>query len=301
VSSLVPTEREPALLGLLASADGGEVARSLAAVLARYAPARPDDAFFAADHTDFWASLARGGWLSTGVTASAGGGGLRLRDLVEAARLCSPYLVPVPLWTTVLTHRWAPPDAVDPGRGYTFALGERGPAQVAFADWPGIAIVAELPGGVRDVLTSRVVEDLRVAPSLRLARTDVRSALAAQCRTELAALAAGEAAGIAEHVLARVVDYSRQRTAYGKPIGSYQAVGHWLADMHRDVELAISAMSWGATTDGQESLAASRLSVRLSQDVLARAIQVYGGIGYTWEFGHHFYLRHVMALRQYAT
>jgi alkylation response protein AidB-like acyl-CoA dehydrogenase len=297
----VPTDLEPAPLGLLASADGGEIANSLAVVLAGYAPARPDDAFFAADHTEFWASLVQDGWLSIGLATSASGGGLALRDLVEAARLCSRYLVPVPLWPTVLTHRWAPPGATDPGRAYTFALGERGSACVAFADWPDIAIVTELPGRARDVLTPRVVEDLGVAPSLRLARTDVRSAVAAPCRTEIAALAAGEAVGTAEHALSSVVDYSRHRAAYGRPIGSYQAIGHWLADMHRDVELAISAMSWAAATGGAESLAASRLSLRLSQDVLARAIQVYGGIGYTWEFGHHFYLRHVMALRQYVT
>jgi hypothetical protein len=300
-SWVLAAEREPALLGLLATADGTEVARSLAAVLAGYAPASPNEAFFAADHTQFWDTLVQGGWLSIGVAMSAGDAAVPLRDLAEAARLCSPYLVPVPLWPTVLTHRWAQPEAIDPGRGYTFALGEREPVYVTFADWPNIAIVAELPARGRDALNRGVVEDLRVAPSLRLARTEVRSLVGAQCRTEIVALAAAEAVGIAEHVLASAVDYSRQRTAYGKPIGSYQAVGHWLADMHRDVEMAISAMSWGASTDGSESLSASRLCLRLCQDVIARAIQVYGGIGYTWEFGHHFYLRHVMALRQYVT
>ncbi len=105
-----------------------------------------------------------------------------------------------------------------------------------------------------------------------------------------AALLAVEQVGAAQHLLDLSVDYAKTRLQFGRPIGSFQAIKHKLADMLVDLEHARSAAyhaAW-ALSDGSDdpALAASiaqALSSAALQRIASDTIQVHGGIGFTWE------------------
>jgi len=113
-----------------------------------------------------------------------------------------------------------------------------------------------------------------------------------------AALLAVEQVGAAQHLLDLAVDYAKTRIQFGRPIGSFQAVKHRLADMLVDTEHARSTAYhavW-ALTDGSDdpalatAIAQATCSAALSR-VAADTIQVLGGIGFTWEHRAHLYFK----------
>jgi alkylation response protein AidB-like acyl-CoA dehydrogenase len=114
-----------------------------------------------------------------------------------------------------------------------------------------------------------------------------------------AALAvAAELTGIAQRAMAMAVDYARDRKQFGRPIGSYQAVSHRCAQMLLEVEGSRSAAYYAAwTADAEQetlALAASMAKAYASDAgwrVSASALQVHGGIGFTWEHDLHFFLK----------
>ncbi|QCD56522.1 acyl-CoA dehydrogenase family protein [Streptomyces hawaiiensis] len=125
---------------------------------------------------------------------------------------------------------------------------------------------------------------------------DALPALARLGDTAAACLAA-EAAGAAGRVLERTVAYVGQREQFGRPVGSFQAVKHRLADAYVQVQAARSAAyyaAWAtATPAGDET--AGGLALAQALDALRRAaaegIQLHGGIGFTWEHEAHLYFK----------
>jgi alkylation response protein AidB-like acyl-CoA dehydrogenase len=117
------------------------------------------------------------------------------------------------------------------------------------------------------------------------------------------AIVAAEAAGGARATLQMALAYAKVREQFGRPIGSFQAVKHHLADMLVGSERA-AAVAWDAAraatrTDGQAELAgAVAASVALSCYVhnAQQNIQIHGGIGFTWEHDAHLYLRRALTL-----
>jgi alkylation response protein AidB-like acyl-CoA dehydrogenase len=113
------------------------------------------------------------------------------------------------------------------------------------------------------------------------------------------AAAAAEALGVAQRALDLGVEHAKTRTQFGKPIGTYQAVSHPLAQTYTDVELARSLVYWAAwcvaEDDERAPLAAAAAKAFATEAaVLAceRSIQVHAGIGFTWEHPlHRFYKR----------
>lgn len=113
---------------------------------------------------------------------------------------------------------------------------------------------------------------------------------------------AADALGAASTVMQIAVEYAKVRRQFGQPIGSFQAIQHLCADMYETVELARGGVMhalWTAdTADSAEAhLAAARakaFAARLAA-VADTAIQVLGGIGYTWEHDAHLYLRRLLA------
>jgi alkylation response protein AidB-like acyl-CoA dehydrogenase len=113
------------------------------------------------------------------------------------------------------------------------------------------------------------------------------------------AAAAAEALGVAQRALDLGVGHAKTRTQFGKPIGTYQAVSHPLAQSYTDVELARSLVYWAAwcvaEKDERAPLAAAAAKAFATEAaVLAceRSIQVHAGIGFTWEHPlHRFYKR----------
>lgn len=114
-----------------------------------------------------------------------------------------------------------------------------------------------------------------------------------------AILVAFSQVGLAENCLDAARDYALERYAFGRPIGSYQAVKHKLADMYIALQLARSncyAASWALTTDEAINpslfVATAKVSSNEAADLASKeAIQLHGGIGFTWEVDRHLYYR----------
>jgi alkylation response protein AidB-like acyl-CoA dehydrogenase len=122
---------------------------------------------------------------------------------------------------------------------------------------------------------------------------DALAALAAVGDTAAAVLA-GEAVGAADQALGRTVEYVGQREQFGRAIGSFQAVQHRLADVYVQVRAARSAAYYAAwaTVNGEcvggLALAQALQALRCAA---AEAIQLHGGIGFTWEHEAHLYFK----------
>jgi alkylation response protein AidB-like acyl-CoA dehydrogenase len=111
-------------------------------------------------------------------------------------------------------------------------------------------------------------------------------------------LAAAQALGAASRALRLSVDHAKQRRQFGQPIGRFQAVKHRLVDMLVDVENARSAVynaAWAVDGARDDAAASVRMAKAVACEnavrVVHEAIQVHGGIGYTWEHGLHLLLR----------
>ena len=112
------------------------------------------------------------------------------------------------------------------------------------------------------------------------------------------AMLAAEQVGAAEVCLETTCDYVVQRVQFNRPVGSFQAVKHRLADMAMQVEIARSAAAWAASAcdeGGAEMFAASDtarvFATRALDRCAADAIQLHGGIGFTWEHDAHLYFK----------
>ncbi|MDX3769483.1 MULTISPECIES: acyl-CoA dehydrogenase family protein [unclassified Streptomyces] len=118
-------------------------------------------------------------------------------------------------------------------------------------------------------------------------------ALAAVGRTAAAVLAA-EAVGAAASTLDRTVEYVKSREQFGRAIGSFQAVKHRLADLYVRVQAARSAAYYAAwdPTAGGLALAQALETLRITT---AEAVQLHGGIGFTWEHEAHLYFKRAAA------
>lgn len=113
---------------------------------------------------------------------------------------------------------------------------------------------------------------------------------------------AAEAVGGAEQVLEMTTAYAKERVQFGRPIGSFQAVKHRLADMMIELEAAKSA-AWYAASVADEAhgelaeAAATAKSYCCDAyfDCAANAVQLHGGVGFTWEHMAHLYFKRARA------
>ncbi len=113
-----------------------------------------------------------------------------------------------------------------------------------------------------------------------------------------AVLTAFEQVGGADRALEMARDYALERMAFGRPIGSFQAVKHMLADMYVSATLARSNCYYGAwaLSTGSSELAQAAATARVSatqafQHCSKNNIQTHGGMGFTWAFDCHLYYR----------
>jgi alkylation response protein AidB-like acyl-CoA dehydrogenase len=116
---------------------------------------------------------------------------------------------------------------------------------------------------------------------------------------DLIALAvAAELVGISQRVMEMAVEYAKDRKQFDRPIGAYQAVSHACADMLKQVEGARSLVyyaGWTADAAPDEFPLAASMAKAYASDagwnVSASALQVHGGIGFTWEHDLHWFLK----------
>jgi alkylation response protein AidB-like acyl-CoA dehydrogenase len=115
----------------------------------------------------------------------------------------------------------------------------------------------------------------------------------------LRAALGAEALGVAQRALDLGVEHAKTRVQFGKPIGTYQAVSHPLAQTYTDVELSRSLVYWAAWCVAEEderaplaAAAAKAFATEAAVVACERSIQVHAGIGFTWEHPlHRFYKR----------
>ncbi|MGW9130699.1 acyl-CoA dehydrogenase family protein [Streptomyces sp. NPDC055681] len=118
-------------------------------------------------------------------------------------------------------------------------------------------------------------------------------ALASVGRTAAAVLAA-EAVGAAASALDRTVEYVKAREQFGRAIGSFQAVKHRLADLYVRVQAARSAAYYAAWDPAAGGLALAQ-ALETLRITTAEAVQLHGGIGFTWEHEAHLYFKRAAA------
>jgi alkylation response protein AidB-like acyl-CoA dehydrogenase len=162
-------------------------------------------------------------------------------------------------------------------------------------DGPGIFHVA-LGGAQSEVLAT--MDGTRRLGRLTLSGTPARALIQPGSADEvieeirLRALAslALEAVGVAQRALDLAQEYTRERKQFDKPIGSYQAVSHQVADTYVETELARSLAYWAAwcvAEDPEQTKravpAAKAFAGEAAVAACERSIQVHGGIGFTWE------------------
>jgi alkylation response protein AidB-like acyl-CoA dehydrogenase len=94
------------------------------------------------------------------------------------------------------------------------------------------------------------------------------------------------------------VEYAKERVQFGRPIGSFQAIKHKCADMMVEVESARSASYYAgcvAAEDSEELPLVASLAKAYCSDAYfqcaADAIQIHGGVGFTWEYDVHLYFK----------
>ena len=113
----------------------------------------------------------------------------------------------------------------------------------------------------------------------------------------IAVMAAAESVGVAARVTRTTVEYAKERKQFGRAIGSYQAVSHACAQMFLETEGARSVTFWAAWAldhDPETAYMAANCAKAYASDaavnVARSALQVHGGIGFTWEHDLHLFL-----------
>jgi alkylation response protein AidB-like acyl-CoA dehydrogenase len=168
------------------------------------------------------------------------------------------------------------------------------------ADADGVTVTPERAVDPTRQLVSVSFND---TPGTQLSSSPIDAASLAKVRAEIGILLAAEQVGTAQGALDMAVEYAKTRQQFGRPIGSFQALKHLLADSYVDVATARDVMRYGAwalsaNLEGPDHIGhLTRASVtpRVMR-VCANNLQVHGGVGYTWEHDAHlFYKRSLSA------
>lgn len=269
------------------------------------------------------------GWSALGVPERFGGLGLGLRGLAVLYEELGRGPAPLPLLSTMvvadvlarsgsadLQARWLPALAdggtfaalACDGRA-TFADGQLSGRFEHVVDAVGAALLL-IPAGDGYALVEADQPGVTITPLPAVDRTRTLAAIAltdatgATIAVDAEALATHAALGVAADciggaaaVLAKTIEYLKVRVQFGKPIGSFQALKHRIADHHLALELAQSLMTTAIAAqddgaNGHALAALARVTAAESYAAIADdAVQLHGGIGFTWEHDCHLYLK----------
>jgi len=250
-----------------------------------------------------WKEFSEGGWDAIGISEADGGAGATLRDLVAIGHLWGQSVLPSPLITTIMAKRFSAA-AREYAGPVSFAIKTRSSGElgiIPFGSYGETKVLKNLTGGADSLVSTSDLQALAddYADSLRLAEGKFETEFTKAAAEELALVWASEAAGAAFAMLNKAVEYVKTREQFGQPIGKFQIIKHYLADAQMLVELAETATMMGALDEKMRRDSAI-YAFDASIKVIETAIQVHGGLGFTWEMGIHVYLRHATALRDLA-
>jgi alkylation response protein AidB-like acyl-CoA dehydrogenase len=173
------------------------------------------------------------------------------------------------------------------------------------------AVFGDSPGVVRKALptldqTRRQAEvtftDVLVAADGLMGREGAAGPILSRVLDEGATALAAEQAGGARRCLELTVDYIKERVQFGRALGSFQAIKHRCADMMVRVESALAAARAAADAadagDADFPMLASMAKATCSDAYFAcagEAIQLHGGVGFTWEYEPHLFFKRARA------
>jgi alkylation response protein AidB-like acyl-CoA dehydrogenase len=132
------------------------------------------------------------------------------------------------------------------------------------------------------------------------AEPDAAAALLEAIVNRAAVAVAADAVGVARRVLDMTVTYAKQREQFGRQIGSFQAVKHQAANVLVDLETSSELVGFAAAAlvrdpSGHEASTAASMAKEYACDKAAiavgTALQLHGGIGYTWEHDLHIFFK----------
>jgi len=260
-----------------------------------------------------WDAMVEQGWLGVEVPEAAGGIGLGTVEVAILAEELGAHAAPAPFVAQILAidafaaaghDAWR--DRLLEGVAHACVAWDLA-HPVAYAPSADVAVVCEPDGVAAYELASPPPREPAMDLTRELGWLDVeglpRIALGDSAeRTRLfdrgATFTAADLLGSATRALTLAVEYAKERVQFGRPIGSFQAVKHRCADMLVDVEGMRSTVYWAAwcigAGDRDASVAASTAKTwcsDASKRVMASALQVHGGIGFTWEHDLHFFLK----------
>ncbi len=265
----------------------------------------------------FGAGTVPGPWLGTVLTAEA----VRLAGSAEQQKAWLPRLAAGEVKGAVALHR--PGSSPVPANAPATSQGGKLSGQLPLVEYAGTAdvLVVAAPDGLYlvdpssagvtmtrcealDRTTRSYTVDLDGATGERL---ESSSAEVLQDLIDRAAvLVANDLVGIARKALTETVEYDKTRVQFGKPVGSFQAIKHDLADLHVMITMAEHAATYAAfaiDADLPDKSIAVSIAKSKAADTARKAtsdmIQYHGGIGYTWEHDAHFYFKRAKRL-EYA-
>jgi alkylation response protein AidB-like acyl-CoA dehydrogenase len=274
--------------------------------------AEAGDAYDAA----LWSAMADQGWLGIEVAPERGGVGLGTVEVAVLGEELGRHAAPAPFVPTVLAidalsradggagSEWI--DLLIAGDALACVAWDPS-APVPYAPSADVAVVMTDDG----VYVMELTEHPARQPAMDLtrelgwlpfdpARAQKLGGLEARARLldRGAAFAAADLLGSASRALDMAVEHAKDRVQFGRPIGSFQAVKHRCADMLVDVEGMRSTVYWAAwcigAGDAEAHVAASTAKTwcsDASKRVMSSALQVHGGIGFTWEHDLHFFMK----------
>ena len=142
------------------------------------------------------------------------------------------------------------------------------------------------------------LDEVRVPASARLGEAEFAWPGLERALQRAAVALAAEQVGGAARCLQLAVAHARQRVQFGKPIGAFQALKHKMADMMVQVETARSATYYAACVADDDAAAlpaASAMAKAAASDAYTfcagQALQIFGGVGFTWEYDLHLYFK----------
>jgi alkylation response protein AidB-like acyl-CoA dehydrogenase len=175
---------------------------------------------------------------------------------------------------------------------FVIVSGADGRHYLADVSDPGVTLVAEAAIDPTRKLFRLELQAVAVEP------LEVASEAVARAYATIVTILAAENVGVAQRAMEMAIAYAKDRNQFDRPIGSYQAVSHRCAQMLLEVEGSRSLCYWAAwaldhepETGPRAASAAKAYAGDAGFRVPASALQVHGGIGFTYEHDLHFFLK----------
>ena len=265
-----------------------------------------------------WKEVCELGWAGIFIAEEHGGQGLGSVELAILMEELGYALAPLPFLSNAAAglmlqqagtdeqkERWLPGIASGEARGTVGLVRAGGEAQlVPDADGAELIVLLDADGArvveasAADVEPADAIDATRRFATVRADGGDSLRGDGGDGPHRIAAAIAAELTGVAQRAMEMAVEYARDRKQFGRPIGAYQAVSHRCAQMLLEVEGSRSGSlyaAWCADAEPETLPFAASLAKAYASDagwrVTASALQVLGGIGFTWEHDLHFFLK----------